>query len=166
MPEFTTDFDAYYAISNIAVALTGFIGIIVALKHSDQPFPRLALTTIFATSVGAMLFAYVPELLQKSLGPELSWRVANGIFGLYHLFLIVNHQAHQLRFKANTPVQWVIVILSVFPVVTLKLLVGLGYLMAYAYDIYLLGLLWCVFIPAYLMARILITDTESEVSSS
>ena len=52
------------------------------------------------------------------------------------------------------------VILSVFPVVSLKLAVGLGYLVAYAYDVYLLGLLWCIFIPAYLMARILLEDAE------
>jgi hypothetical protein len=107
-----------------------------------------------------MLFAYVPELLQKSLGPDLSWRIANGAFGLYHLFLIINHQARQLQFRANTPIQLVIVILSVFPVVSLKLAVGLGYLMAYAYDVFLLGLLWCIFIPAYLMARILVVDAE------
>jgi hypothetical protein len=153
-------FDAYYAISNIAVALTGFIGIIVALQHKDQRFPRLALSTIIATSVGAMLFAYLPELLQNLLGNELSWRVANGSFGLYHLFLIVNHQSRQLQFKANTPVQLLIVLLSLFPVVALKLAVGLGYFMAYAYDIYLLGLLWCIFIPAYLFAMILLPKNQ------
>ena len=158
--ETMTDFESYYAISNIAVALAGFIGIIVVLQHKDQRFPRLVLSTILATFVGAMLFAYVPELLQNSLGPDLSWRVANGSFGLYHLFLIINHQARQLQFKANTPVQLVIVILSVFPVVFLKLAVGLGYLMAYAHDIFLLGLLWCIFIPAYLLARILLVDAE------
>ena len=110
--------------------------------------------------MGAMLFAYIPGLLLKPYGPEFSWRVSNGVFGLYHLFLIINHQARQLQFKANTPVQLLIVILSIFPVVALKLLVGLGYLMAYSYEIYLLGLLWCIFIPAYLMARILIADAE------
>ena len=153
------DFEAYYAISNIAVALTGFIGIIIVMQHRDHRFPRLALSTILATSVGTMLFAYVPGLLQNSLGPDLAWRVANGSFGLYHLFLIVNHQARQLQFRANSLVQFVIVLLSVFPVVALKLAVGLGYLMDYAYDIFLLGLLWCIFIPAYLFARILMTDT-------
>ena len=155
-----TDFEAYYAISNIAVALTGFIGVIVAFQHKDRHFSRLALSTIFATSVGAMLFAYVPELLQRPLGEEMSWRVANGSFGLFHLFLIINHQSRQLQFKKNTPVQLLIVVLSVFPVVSLKLAVGLGYLVAYAYDVYLLGLLWCIFIPAYLMARILLEDAE------
>ena len=156
----TTDFEAYYSISNLAVALTGFIGIIVALQYKDHRFPRLALSTILATSVGAMLFAYVPGLLQKTLGPEMSWRVATGSFGLYHLFLIFNHQVRQLRFRANTPTQMVIVILSVFPVVSLKLAVGMGFLMSYAFDIFLLGLLWCVFIPAYLLAMILLEDTE------
>lgn len=154
------DFDAYYAISNIAVALTGFIGIIVALQHADHRFPRLALTTIFATSVGAMLFAYMPALLGNVLGADTGWQIASGSFGLYHLFLIVNHQRRQLRFKANTPVQLLIVALSVFPVVSLKLAVGLGWFMAHAYNIYLLGLLWCIFIPAYLLARVLIDTAE------
>jgi hypothetical protein len=156
----TTDFEPYYAISNLAVALTGFIGIIVALQYKDHRFSRLALSTIFGTSVGAMLFAYAPVLLQNALGPEMSWRVATGTFGIYHLFLIINHQVRQLQFRANTPVQMVIVLLSVCPVVSLKLAVGMGFLMSYAFDIFLLGLLWCIFIPAYLLAIILLDDTE------
>ena len=155
-----TNYEAYYAIANIAVALTGFIGVIIALQYKDRRFSRLALTTIFGTSVGAMLFAFIPELLSNSLGHETSWRIACGTFGLYHLFLIINHQARQLQFKSNTPIQLVIVILSIFPVVSLKLAVGLGFFISFAYDIFLLGLLWCIFIPAYLLARILLESAE------
>lgn len=154
----TVDFESYYAVSNIAVAITGFIGIIAALQHSDHRFPSLVLSTVLATSIGAMLFAYLPILLWKPLGPALSWRVSCGLFGLYHLALILNHQVRQLQFRANTPVQMVVVFVSVFPVVALKLAVGMGFLLSFAYEVFLLGLLWCVFIPAYLLAMVLLEN--------
>jgi hypothetical protein len=46
-------------------------------------------------------------------------------------------------------------------VVGLKIAVGLGFLLSYAYDIYYLGLLWLVGIAAYLFAMILFDDSES-----
>lgn len=48
-----------------------------------------------------------------------------------------------------------------FPVVGLKIAVGLGLLMSYAYDIYYLGLLWLVGVTAYLFAIILFDEPEN-----
>jgi hypothetical protein len=83
--------------------------------------------------------------------------VSCGAFGLYHLYLIINHQVKQRSIRSNTPMQLVITILS-FPVVGLKIAVGLGFLMSFAYDIYYLGLLWLVGVTAYLFALILLDD--------
>ena len=154
------NFDSYRTIAEISVALTGFIGIVVVLQHRDKSFSRLGLTTILGTSLGATMFSFVPDFLGNFLSSDTTWRVACGSFGLYHLFLIVYHQTKQRSIRSNTPIQLTITLLS-FPVVGLKIAVGLGFLLSYAYDIYYLGLLWLVGIAAYLFAMILFDDSEN-----
>ena len=44
--------------------------------------------------------------------------------------------------------------------VGLKIAVGLGFLLSYAYDIYYLGLLWLIGITAYLFAGLLFDQPE------
>ena len=78
---------------------------------------------------------------------------------MYHLYLIVSHQAKQRGIRKNTPFQLAVTILS-FPVVGLKLAVGLGFLITYAYDIYYLGLLWLLGIASYFFVIILLDDPE------
>ena len=153
------NFDAYRTIADISVALSGFIGIILVLQHRDRSFAQVGLATIFGTSLGAMMFSFVPDFLSGFLSSDIAWRVACGSFGLYHLFLIIFHQARQRSIRSNTPVQLAITLAS-FPVVGLKLAVGLGFLLAYAYDIYYLGLLWVVGVTAYLFALILFDSPE------
>jgi hypothetical protein len=46
------------------------------------------------------------------------------------------------------------------PVIGLKLAIGLGFLLSYAYDIYFLGLLWLIGVSAYLFALILFDSPE------
>lgn len=153
------NFDSYRTIAEISVSLTGFIGIILVLQHRDKSFAQLGLSTILGASLGAMMFAFVPEFLEGFLSTDTAWRVACFSFGLYHLFLIINHQVRQRSIRSNTPIQWAIT-LSSFPVVGLKITVGLGFLLSYAYDIYYLGLLWLVGVSAYLFAMILFDNPE------
>jgi hypothetical protein len=96
----TVNYDAFRVIAEVAVTLTGFIGIVVVLRHRDRPFSRLGLATILAS----------------------------------------------------------------LPVVGLKLAVGLGFLMPWAFEIYYLGLLWCVGIAAYLFAMILFDASDAEAA--
>ena len=87
--------DAFRTIAEISVALAGFIGIILVLQHRDRAFIQIGMITIFGTSFGAMMFALAPDFLSRLLSTDTMWRVSCGTFGLYHLFLIVNHQARQ-----------------------------------------------------------------------
>jgi hypothetical protein len=156
------NFDVYRTIAEVSVTLTGFIGIVVVLQHRDRHFSQLGLATILGTSLGAVLFSFLPDLLDGVIGLDAAWRVSNGAFGLYHLFLIANHQFRQRSIRANTPVQLAITLAS-FPVVGLKLAVGLGFLMPWAFEIYLLGLVWCVGISGYLFSMILLDSAKREV---
>jgi len=153
------DFDTYRTIAEVAITLTGFIGVVVVIKSREEPFSRLGLATILSTSFGAVMFAFLPELLSGVFNEAATWRLACGLFGLYHLYLILWFQAKQRSIRSNTPVQWVIVFFS-FWVVGLKLAVGLGFLLPWAYEVYYLGLLWLIGVAGYLFMRILFDDTE------
>lgn len=154
------DLEAIRSVAEIAVALSGFIGIILVIRHRDAAFTALGVMTTFGASFGAMMFALLPDLFLRFLGTETMWRVTCGTFGAYHLFLILQHQLKQRSIRKNTPVQLLITLAS-FPVVGLKLAVGLGFLLTHAFEIYYLGLLWLLGVSAYLFAMILF-DTGAQ----
>lgn len=158
------DFEALRTIAEIAVTLAGIIGIIVVIQHRDAAFMSLGMTTIFGTSFGAMMFALLPDLLSGILATETMWRIVCGAFGLYHLFLILRHQIKQRSIRSNTPVQLMITLAS-FPVVFIKLAVGVGFLMAYAFEIYYLGLLWLIGVSAYLFAMIILDNPQVDLET-
>lgn len=150
------------SLAEIAVALAGFIGIVLVIQHRDAAFKALGVTTIFGASFGAMMFSLLPDLLVDLLEPDTMWRVVCGAFGVYHLYLILQHQLRQRSIRQNTPVQLFITLAS-FPVVGLKISVGLGFFLAYAFEIYYLGLLWLLGVSAYLFAMVLF-DTPADSS--
>jgi len=159
------NFDSFRTVAEVSIALTGFLGIIVILQHKDKSFSRLQLVGILQTTLGAAMFSFLPDFLGHFLSAEAAWRLACGCFGLYHLYLIVSHQAKQRGIRTNTPFQLAVTILS-FPVVGLKLAVGLGFLLTYAYDIYYLGLLWLLGIASYFFVIILLDDPEGKKGSN
>ena len=160
----TVDFEALRTIAEISVTLAGIGGIIVVIQHRDAAFMALGMTTIFGTSFGAMMFALLPDFLSGILSTTTMWRVVCGVFGLYHLFLILQHQIKQRSIRANTPIQLLITLAS-FPVVAAKLAVGLGFFLAYAFEIYYLGLLWLIGVSAYLFALIIFDNPQVEVET-
>jgi len=158
-------FETFLIIAQIAVALTGFIGITVTLRHGrDAGFSRLLLASILQTTLGAALFAVVPDLLSPLLTPAMMWRVACGSFGLYHLVIFARHILRQRSLKQMSAVQLVVTIASV-PIIGLKLTVGFGVLVAYAYSIYYLGLIWLLGVACYSFTLILFHDEHADDSA-
>jgi hypothetical protein len=158
-------FETFLIIAQIAVALTGFIGITVTLRHGrDAGFSRLLLASILQTTLGAALFAVVPDFLSHLLTPAVMWRVACGSFGLYHLTIFARHIFRQHSLKQMSAVQRVVTVASV-PIIGLKLSVGFGVLVAYAYSIYYLGLVWLLGIACYSFALILFHDEHAHASA-
>jgi hypothetical protein len=85
---------------------------------------------------------------------EICARISVALAGFIGIVLALQHQYKQRSIRANTPTQLAITLLS-FPVAGVKLAVGLGFLLAYAYEFYYLGSLWMVGVSAYLFAMIL-----------
>ena len=153
------------SVAEIAVALAGFIGIVLVIQHRDAAFKALGMTTIFGASFGAMIFALLPDLFTGLMESGTMWRLLCGAFGVYHLYLILQHQLRQRSIRDNTPIQLFITLAS-FPVVGLKIAVGFGFFLPHAFAIYYLGLIWLLGISAYLFAMILFdAHTNSGVQS-
>jgi hypothetical protein len=82
------------------------------------------------------------------------WRVACSTFGIYHLVIFALHVVRQRSVKQMSALQKTLTAASV-PVIGLKLSVGLGYLVSYAYSIYYLGLIWQLVIACSAFAIVL-----------
>ena len=79
-----------YTLAQIAVALTGFTGIVAVLGHRNQgswsPGERLQLRTLVETSLTVLFASLAPVLLFIVFKSEpVAWRGANAVLGLLHL---------------------------------------------------------------------------------
>lgn len=140
--------DSFQTVAEIAVGLTGFVGIIVILQQRLGGYSRVVLLTFLQLTLGAAFFALLPDLLTELLAPENVWRVATGSFGAYHLAIFVQHQWKRWRIWDYGLVQGLVTIASV-PVIGLKIGVGLGHFETFAYTIHYLGLLWLLGVACY-----------------
>ena len=152
-------FDSFRTIAEVSVTLAGFVGIIAVLRRRDEGFSRFGLVQLLQTTFAALFFALLPDLLSNVFSMDTTWRASAGAFGLYHGFAIVNHRIRQRGLRKTTWLQIAITIASI-PVVVLKLLVGLGFLMQHAYAIYYLGLLWLLGIAVFLFGMLLFDPAD------
>lgn len=155
------DFESFRTVAEIAVGLTGFVGIMVVLQRRMGGYPRILLLTFLQLTLGAAFFALLPDFLSDLLEPEAMWRVATGAFGLYHLAIFVQHQWKRRPVWTYGPVQALVTLASI-PVIGLKLVVGLGLLLSYAYSIHFLGLLWLLGTACYGFVLILFSDDGAQ----
>ena len=151
------DFDSFRIIAEIAVGLTGFVGIIIVLLRRAGGYPRVLLVTFLQLTLGAAFFALFPDFLSYLLAPESMWRVATGTFGLYHLAILVQHQWKRWSAWRMGLLQTAVTIASL-PVIGLKLAVGLGFLLPYAYSIHYLGLIWFLGTACFAFVLILLRE--------
>jgi hypothetical protein len=153
--------DSLILIAQISVALTGFVGIIVAIREwHGKGLARLLLASILQTTLGAAFFALIPDPLSHLVSMDSMWRIACGAFGLYHLGIWAQHVVRQRSLATMGAVQKIVTIASM-PVIALKLCVGLGFLLRHAYPIYYLGLTWLLGVGCYAFILILFDDGDS-----
>ena len=159
------NFESFRTVAEIAVGLTGFVGIIVVLQRRLGGYPRVLLLTFLQLTLGATFFALLPDFLSDLFAPERMWRVATGSFGIYHLAIFVQHQWKRWRIWEYGLVQALVTIASL-PVILLKLGVGLGFLGAFAYSIHYLGLLWFLGVACYGFVLILFDENAEEAAET
>ena len=143
------------------MALTGFVGVMIAVRAGRHTrSSRLFLASVLQTTLGAAFFALLPDFLSRLLAPDAMWRIACGTFGLYHLAIFMAHLVKQHPLRKMSALQRSLTFASV-PVIGLKLSVGLGFFLPYAYSIYYLGLLWLLGVACYAFAIIVFEDDKT-----
>ena len=125
------------------------------IRRGDHEYSRHLLKDFLVVTLGVVLFAFLPELIAGfSLSDDTTWRIANGLFGLAHLVAI---SASLRRDAQASPWRWAVAFCGL-SVILLKLFVGAGFLLGYAYHIYLLGLIWLIGVAIYRFAEIVMYE--------
>lgn len=156
------EFEAFRVIAQISAGLTGFVGIILLLQDRLTKLPKRQMTAFLQTSVGALAFALLPDLVfSMPIKASVGWQVLGGSFGLFHLFTFASFLMAYLDLRKMPPVQTVIALLSV-PVIGAKLALGLGLLMPLAANIYHLGLLWMMGIAIFFFVQVILNEAADD----
>ncbi len=151
--------DTYETIAEIAIALTGFSGVVVALQSRGlggmSSRARFFLTALLYWSLGTVFLAFTPRLL-ASFGPEVAWRVSHGLFALFHLGVFVWVIRSMMQQRAQRVYAYRVVSAIGVVVLATEIAVALGYLQDLAPYTYLLALLWFVFLAAACFVELVI----------
>lgn len=151
-------YEPFDTIAQVAAAFAGFVGVVLAIRSRDGALPRLQMTGFLQTSLGAVAFALLPELVVELLPNEkTSWQLLCGLFGLYHLLVFINYLSKHKDLRKMEFLQKSISIASM-PVIALKLVAGAGLLLDHAYSIYHLGLLWLLGVSIFFFSQILLDE--------
>ena len=141
----------FEAVAEIAIALTGFTGVVVALGRRDlidrSPSERFFLRALVYWSLGTLFLSFLPAGL-SGLAPATAWRIAHSTFLVFHTAVFVWFFRHtrQLAIPAS-PFGRVAVILG-FGVILAEASVAFGFVLRAAPYLYLLALVWFLFLGA------------------
>lgn len=142
----------FEAIAQIAIALTGFTGIVVALGRRElsdwTPVESFLLRALLFWSLGTMFLALVPSGLSAVRALMEPWRVAHGIFAFFHtaIFIWFFRETRRLALSLRGSKENLVTVPVGFGVLFAEILVALGLLASLAPFLYLVALLWFLFL--------------------
>lgn len=137
--------DTLHTIAEVGIAITGFAGIVVAIRgargRGGQPTVTDPLGVLFVASLGTVFFCFVPEWLHSAItAPDTVWRASLAAFGIYRLAYIALILSAQRRGATETPGSWRFLVGVSLGV--LQLAGAAGFFADFQYFLYLSGLLW------------------------
>jgi hypothetical protein len=133
----------FQTIAEIAITLIGFVGIFLAFSAERARTSRSELVDFLQSAMGATVFAFLPLVLSGVVEQRTLWRVSCGLFGIFHLAIWAWSVRAHLAVRRFSIVEWSFTVASLV-VIGLKLAVGVGFLVSWGYQIYLLGLVWLI----------------------
>lgn len=155
------DFEAFRTLAQVATGLTGFVGVILAIRSGKDRLPRLQLVGFLQNSLAVLLFSLLPEFLVETFGHAiLVMQVLCGVLALYHLGIMINYVRKQRNLLAMSFVQKSITLLSL-PVIILKLSVASGFFLGYAGNVFYFALLWHLCVGIYIFSQILLLEAPN-----
>jgi hypothetical protein len=158
------NFEAFRTLSEVATGLTGFVGVILAIRCRTEPLPRLQLVGFLQNSLAVLIFSLLPEFLINTFGHAiLVMRVLCCVVALYHLGIMINYVRKQKDLLAMTLVQKAITLLSL-PVIILTLSVASGFFLGYAVNVFYFALLWHLGVGIYIFSQILLLEASNNAA--
>jgi len=139
--------DTLHTIAEVGIAITGFAGIVAAIRGGADGAAQRSLAdplaVLLVASIGTVVFCFVPEWLNSAIAePDIVWRLslaASGTYRLAYITLIFN--ARRQGAVANTVVTpWRYSVGGSLGV--LQLVGAAGFLSNFQYFLYLSGLFW------------------------
>jgi len=81
--------DFLLTVAEIAIALAGFSGVVIAFGHGIAGQPNFRLSLLLTLSGEVVLFSLFPILLSLRLSEQLVWLVAAPLYGTVHVGQLV-----------------------------------------------------------------------------
>jgi hypothetical protein len=158
------DFEAFRTLAEVSTGLTGFVGVILAIRSRTDRLPRLQLVGFLQNSLAVLLFSLLPEFLVQTFGHAIVvMRVLCCVLTLYHLGIMTNYVHKQRNLLAMSLVQKSITLLFV-PVIILKLSVASGFFLGYAVNVFYFALLWHLCVGIYIFAQIVLLEASNSAA--
>ena len=159
------DSDLLQTIAEIAIALTGFTGVVAVLGERARGKWRAVdlfrFNNLLTTSIAALFLAFVPILIHKLGAPELTaWRLSSGLAAAYILVVFARGRSiRQLPQDQQVEIQRpVLGALFVIHAAVFLLLVANALGVAYSGESapFLVALVWLLAFAAFQFVRLLL----------
>ena len=162
----------FEAVAEIAIALTGFTAVVVALGQRElsvwSPIEKFQLRALLYWSLGTAFLAFVPAGL-SGLAPNTAWRLAHSAFVIFHTsaFAWYFHQARSLDLHSFPFGRLSVAVARLSIAVGLGILlaeasVALGLVLRPAPYLYLLALLWFLYLAASVFVGLVVRRLSGE----
>jgi hypothetical protein len=146
-------------IAEVATAFAGFSGVLVVLgRRTEREWAyaeTMSITLLLLYSLGAVLFAFVPLLVEAAGLPV--WRVSAGLFAAFHLTVLIGSLRSYLLAGAPLIPRWIIAPAATVALgfLTFNLLIAAGFFQSLAFFGYLVALVWFLAWAALMFAALL-----------
>ena len=156
--------DEFLALTQIGIALTGFMGIVITLRTGSLSalgaVTRARVQDLLILPLGVMFFALAPSIIAGFLANgEAAWRSAMFLWALYVVFATSQYFV-ATGFKQAK--RWEIITLAFAVLIVLAMFAtALGFYVEFIEEVYFLSLVWMLFIAVLDFAELLFADKQS-----
>ena len=147
-------------IAEVATAFAGFSGVVVVLGRRAQREwsyeETMTITGLLAFSLGVVFFSFAPLLVQAAGVPV--WRISNGLFGVYHLGILV--WSTNISFRRShdllIPVRLIVAAEAVgLVIIAFNFAVAAGFFQPLSLFAYLVALVWLLLMAVLTFSALL-----------
>jgi len=160
---------AFGSVIEVAIAITGFSGIVAALGRRGAgtwtEADQLRLRILLAASGSATGYAFLPFVLADLVDPSVVWRIASSLLAVHNAAMTL----HRIRQASSAGINQAVGGRRWIPMIGTVLVVSMLLMNAViwaSWSIYLLGNLWGIFIAFINFVELLLGAWRDQPDSS